>query len=147
MGRVANQGRLRLARSLASCSARALSPRYRGRMAIRQVVADPLEASGRLLAEVADKEIAALAARRQELTAAAERLVAAELDRRAAPAALPLARDVTTVVLALFDGLMRQRRTDPATVPDDLFPQALRWLLTGLAADEPRGTQGHPSCK
>jgi AcrR family transcriptional regulator len=122
--------------------------------------ADPVEASGRLLAEVADKDrdfallqaeswlyavqspeaMDALATRRRELAAAAERLVAAELERRGTPAATPLAPSVTTVVLALFDGLVRQRRTDPASVPDDLFPQALRWLLAGLTANEPRNT-------
>lgn len=48
--------------------------------------------------------MAALAARRQELATAAERLVAAELDRRGTPAPVPLAPSVTTVVLALFDG-------------------------------------------
>jgi AcrR family transcriptional regulator len=117
--------------------------------------ADPLGASGRLLAEVADKDrdfallqaeswlyavqspeaMDALSARRQELSTAVERLVAAELDRRGTTAAIPLAPSVTTVVLALFDGLVRQRRTDRASVPDDLFPQALRWLLTGLTAN------------
>jgi AcrR family transcriptional regulator len=121
--------------------------------------ADPLEASGRLLAEVADHDgdfallqaeswlyavqspemMDALAARRRELSASAKRLVAAELDRRGAPPDTP-AGDVTTVVLALFDGLVRQRRTDPASVPDDLFAQALRWLLTGLTTDQIRNT-------
>jgi hypothetical protein len=41
-------------------------------------------------------------------------------------------------VLALFDGLVRQRRVDPAAVPDSLFPEALRWLLAGLAVCETR---------
>jgi AcrR family transcriptional regulator len=123
--------------------------------------ADPLEASGRLLADVADNDrdfallqaeswlyavqnpeaMTVLAARRQELAAAAERLVAAELDRRGTPASVPLAPGVTTVVLALFDGLVRQRRTDPVSVPDGLFPQALRWLIAGLTASEPAPTQ------
>jgi AcrR family transcriptional regulator len=122
--------------------------------------ADPLEASGRLLAEVADNDrdfallqaeswlyavqspelMDDLAARRRELSVAVERLVAAELERRAMPAGIPLARSVTTVVLALFDGLMCQRRTDPASVPDELFAQALRWLLTGLTANKTRNT-------
>ena len=38
------------------------------------------------------------------------------------------------VVLALFQGLARRRRLDPAAVPDDLLAQALRWLFGGLRA-------------
>jgi AcrR family transcriptional regulator len=41
-------------------------------------------------------------------------------------------RAVTRAALALFQGLVRQHRIDPAAVPDDLFAQALRWLFTGL---------------
>ncbi|MGW4096016.1 TetR/AcrR family transcriptional regulator [Mycobacterium sp. NPDC004974] len=36
------------------------------------------------------------------------------------------------VVLALFQGLIRQRRIDPDRVPDELFGQALAWQLAGM---------------
>jgi len=41
---------------------------------------------------------------------------------------------VTRIALALFQGLARQRRIDPAAVPADLFTQGLEWLLAGLRA-------------
>ncbi|MFB9830703.1 hypothetical protein ACFFNX_00610 [Actinoallomurus acaciae] len=44
------------------------------------------------------------------------------------------AEDVTTIALALFQGLLRQRRLDPAGVPEKLFGQAMRWLSAGIAA-------------
>jgi AcrR family transcriptional regulator len=50
----------------------------------------------------------------------------------AAPDATP--REVTVVVLALFQGLARRRRLDHAAVPEDLLARALRWLLRGLSA-------------
>jgi AcrR family transcriptional regulator len=37
--------------------------------------------------------------------------------------------EMATVALALFQGLVRRRRIDPAAVPDDLFARALRRLL------------------
>jgi AcrR family transcriptional regulator len=36
------------------------------------------------------------------------------------------------VVLALFQGLIRQRRIDPDRVPEELFGQALAWQLAGM---------------
>jgi AcrR family transcriptional regulator len=39
--------------------------------------------------------------------------------------------DLATVVLALFQGLVQLRRTDPELVPDDLYGTALGWLFTG----------------
>jgi len=42
------------------------------------------------------------------------------------------AHSVTTVILALFQGLVHQRRVDPANVSDELFAQALRWLFAGM---------------
>ena len=38
-------------------------------------------------------------------------------------------------MLALFQGLARRRRLDPAAVPDDLLARALRWLFGGLSAE------------
>ncbi|HEY5272240.1 MAG TPA: hypothetical protein VIJ34_03285 [Acidimicrobiales bacterium] len=39
---------------------------------------------------------------------------------------------MTTAVLALFQGLVHQRRVDPGSVPDDLFARARRWLVVGM---------------
>jgi AcrR family transcriptional regulator len=45
-------------------------------------------------------------------------------------------REVTVVLLALFQGLARRRRLDPAAVRDDLLARALRWLFGGLRAEQ-----------
>lgn len=51
------------------------------------------------------------------------------------------AEAVATITMALFQGLVRQRRIDPASVPDDLLGQAMQWLFTGIAASTgPAGT-------
>lgn len=42
--------------------------------------------------------------------------------------------DAASVVVALFHGLVRQRRIDPASVGDDLFAQACLLLVEGLRA-------------
>lgn len=60
------------------------------------------------------------------------------------PGAAP--REVTVIMLALFQGLTRRRRLDPAAVPDDLLARALRWLFAGLsAAHHADGPPGHRS--
>jgi AcrR family transcriptional regulator len=46
------------------------------------------------------------------------------------------ADQLSTIVMALFQGLVRQRRVDPDSVPEELFGQALEWLFTGAEADE-----------
>ncbi|MEV6605228.1 TetR/AcrR family transcriptional regulator [Kutzneria sp. NPDC051319] len=46
------------------------------------------------------------------------------------------AGELSTIVIALFQGLVRMRRLDPGSVPDELFGRALRWLFTGAEADE-----------
>ena len=46
------------------------------------------------------------------------------------------AAELSTIVIALFQGMVRLRRTDPDSVPDELFGRALRWLFTGAEADE-----------
>jgi AcrR family transcriptional regulator len=47
-----------------------------------------------------------------------------------------LAGELSTIVVALFQGLVRLRRTDPDSVPAELFSRALRWLFTGAEASE-----------
>lgn len=49
------------------------------------------------------------------------------------------ADDVSTVVRALCQGLVRQRRINPDSVPEELFGQALHWLFTGIEASGPHG--------
>jgi hypothetical protein len=44
------------------------------------------------------------------------------------------ARAAATVALAMFQGLLRQRRIDPDRVSGDLLAQGLRWLFGGLDA-------------
>lgn len=51
---------------------------------------------------------------------------------------------VSTIVRALFHGLVWQRRIDPDSVPEELFGQALRWLFTGIGASGPGGTPATP---
>lgn len=46
---------------------------------------------------------------------------------------------VSTVVRALFQGLVRLRRINPDSVPEELFGQALHWLFTGIGASGSRG--------
>jgi hypothetical protein len=46
------------------------------------------------------------------------------------------AGELSTIVIALFQGLVRMRRLDQDSVPDELFGRALRWLFTGAEADE-----------
>ena len=63
-----------------------------------------------------------------------EPAVARALQRFGAPpGATP--REVTVIVLALFQGLARRRLLDPAAVPDDLLARTLRWLFAGLSAE------------
>lgn len=120
---------------------------------------DPLPALGRMLIAVADKDVdlaplqaefwlyairnpallETLATRMREPRDTLAALIADELDGRlddrgadASPQAL------ATIVMALFQGLVQQRRTDPATVPDDLFGRALGWLFDGAAAASTR---------
>ena len=45
------------------------------------------------------------------------------------------AAELSTVVIALFQGMVRLRVTDPDSVPDDMFGRALRWLFTGAEAE------------
>jgi len=61
---------------------------------------------------------------RERLLTAAEQ-VSAELSR------------LLTEADAMFDCLARQRLPGPATVPDDLFGLAVKWLFTGIYAVGP----------
>ncbi|WP_280709457.1 TetR/AcrR family transcriptional regulator [Kitasatospora sp. GP30] len=114
---------------------------------------EALATLGRMLIDVADKDIDfaplqaefwlyairnpqvmdTMAATMNEPRQALERVISASLAQRGAPAEVsPDA--VTTVVMALFQGLVRQRRVNPSSVSEDLFGQALMWLFTGILA-------------
>jgi hypothetical protein len=58
-------------------------------------------------------------------------LVAHAMQRYGADPGVP-PEAVTRVVLALYQGLARQRRIEPDAIPADLLTQALRWLLAGM---------------
>ena len=45
------------------------------------------------------------------------------------------ADDVSTVVRALCQGLVRERRINPDSVPEELFGMALHWLFTGIEGE------------
>jgi len=112
---------------------------------------DPLAALGRMLADVADLDIDfaplqaefwlyavrnphvldTVAARMRESREALQRLIDATSRRAGTDLGVP-SETVATVVFALLQGLVRQRRLDPGSVPPELFSQALRWLFTGL---------------
>ncbi|MEU9017997.1 TetR/AcrR family transcriptional regulator [Actinomadura sp. NPDC048394] len=127
----------------------------RGRQTLDAVQAgaeDPESALGRFFMEAADKDDDlpllqaelwlyamrnpqlrdALAAAQREPRAALEGLMEPVLARVGASGAVP-ASDVATVASAMFQGLLRQRRLDPPSVPDDLLRQAMRWLFVGIA--------------
>jgi AcrR family transcriptional regulator len=123
----------------------------------------PLKALDRMFAEVADKdtdgpplqgEFWLYAIRNPEvmkilaekLEAPRENLahlIGTALQRRS-PAHLGQVDALATIMFALFDGLVRQRRIAPETVPEDLYGQALRWLIAGLIASPVPTTQDGP---
>lgn len=61
---------------------------------------------------------------------AARRAVARDVEAALPPVADSMA--VATVMIALFDGLIAQRRIDPSAVPETLYGDALGWLAAGL---------------
>lgn len=119
---------------------------------------DPVEALARLMDRTADHDkntdlmalraefwlyavrnpdaMEALAAQRRDQVDALVSVISAAMERWGAPADVS-ATELATVVLAIFQGLVRQRRIDPARVSGDLFAQSLRWLFAGLQAPEP----------
>jgi AcrR family transcriptional regulator len=73
----------------------------------------------------------ALAAQRRQQVAALINVITEATERWGTPPGVPAA-EVATIVLAMFQGLVRQRRIDPDRVSGDLFVQGVRWLLAGL---------------
>jgi AcrR family transcriptional regulator len=75
----------------------------------------------------------ALTAQRRQQVDALMGVISAATERWGTPPEVPAA-EVATLVLAMFQGLVRQRRIDPDRVSGDLFGQGLRWLFGGLRA-------------
>jgi AcrR family transcriptional regulator len=75
----------------------------------------------------------ALTTQRRQQVDALIGTIGAAMERWGTPSGVPTA-EVATVVLAMFQGLMRQRRIDPDRVSGELFAQGLRWLFGGLRA-------------
>lgn len=118
-------------------------------------VDDPVRALGRMLANTVEKDpdlaplqaefwlyavrnpalMETLAERMREPQAAMRELMATML-RRSGADGQASADAVATVAVALFQGLVRQRRIHPADVPDELLGQAMRWLFAGIAASD-----------
>jgi AcrR family transcriptional regulator len=73
----------------------------------------------------------ALTAQRREQIDALVEVVSAAMSRLGIPEGVS-ATAVATVSLAMFQGLMRQRRIDPERVSGELLAQGLRWLFAGL---------------
>jgi AcrR family transcriptional regulator len=119
---------------------------------------DPIEALAQLLERTADhnrdtdlmalraefwlyavrnpETMEALATQRRDQVDALVGVIGAAMERWAVPADIS-ATELATVVLAMFQGLVRQRRIDPGRVSGDLFAQSLRWLFAGLRATPP----------
>lgn len=79
----------------------------------------------------------ALTAQRREQIDALVEVVSAAMSRLGIPEGVS-ATAVATVSLAMFQGLMRQRRIDPERVSGELLAQGLRWLFAGLQASAAR---------
>ncbi|MGQ4512398.1 TetR family transcriptional regulator [Streptomyces sp. DW26H14] len=60
-------------------------------------------------------------------------VLAARAEKRGQAAGAPF-DEVATVLLAMFQGLVQLRRTDPELVPENLYGQAAHWLFAGLRA-------------
>ncbi len=122
--------------------------------------ADPMRALGAMLIAMADKEIdvAVLrtefwlhAVRNPELmrieaassakTLEAVRGILAEmLDRNGVDVQGDLHRRFRHHHLAMFGGLIRQRRIEPERVTEEMFGQALRWQIAGMPK-QPNGSE------
>ncbi|WP_395310962.1 TetR/AcrR family transcriptional regulator [Mycobacterium sp. AMU20-3851] len=120
--------------------------------------ADPLHALGRMLIEMADKEIDAAVLRTEfwlhavrnpdlmqiEAAASAKTLDALRgilsnmLERNGVDVEQVSVDDFATTTLAMFGGLIRQRRIEPERVTEEMFGQALRWQLAGMPRKQDR---------
>ncbi|MBX7435095.1 TetR/AcrR family transcriptional regulator [Mycobacterium sp. Y57] len=119
--------------------------------AAREQGGDPLGLLGRMLIEAADQDIEAAALQTEFWLHAVRNPDTMAILAAGTGRTLTLLRDVVAglladkdvdssvtpesfavVVLALYQGLVRQRRTDPERVPEELFGQALSWQIAGM---------------
>jgi AcrR family transcriptional regulator len=97
----------------------------------------PLQAEFWLYAVRHPEVMETFAAQVRQRRAPLERLIGEGLERSGRyPEGL--AGRLATVVAALFQGMVRQRRIDPDNVSAELYGDALRWLFTGLEVCEAR---------
>ncbi len=119
--------------------------------AARTEHAHPFRALGQILIDIADKDIEAaeletefwlhavrnpdamqiFAERSEQTWRSLRAVVADELARNGVDDSVDR-EAFATLASAMFDGLVRERRTDPSRVSEDLFGQALGWLIAGL---------------
>jgi len=78
----------------------------------------------------------ALRAQQRQQADALIGVIGAAMERWNTPPDVPPA-EVAAVVLAMFQGLMRQRRIDPDRVSGDLFARGLGWLFSGMGSAPP----------
>lgn len=93
----------------------------------------PLEAEFWLYAIRRPEFLEPLAARFRERRDTLAEVLAERARERTQPADAPFA-EAATVVLALFNGLVQLRRTDPELVSEQLYDDAVHWLFRGLNA-------------
>ena len=91
----------------------------------------PLQAEFWLYAVRHPEVMATFAENVRQRRAVLEELIAAELDADGGSYPEGLPGRLAVVISALFTGMVRQRRIDPASAPPELYSDALRWLLTG----------------
>lgn len=114
--------------------------------------ADPLRALGAMLIAMADKEIDVAVLRTEfwlhavrnpelmkiEAASSAKTLESVRgiltemLDRNGVDVGAVSIDDFATTTLAMFSGLIRQRRIEPERVTEEMFGQALRWQIAGM---------------
>jgi AcrR family transcriptional regulator len=103
----------------------------------------PLQAEFWLYAVRHPEAMETFAAQVRERRMPLEDLIAAGLAADGADYPPGLPGRVAIVISALFQGMVRQRRIDPANVPAELYADALRWLFTGIRECEPALSSHH----
>lgn len=114
--------------------------------------ADPLHALGGMLIAMADKEIDSAVLRTEFWLHAVRNPELMQIEAQSSAKTLDAVRgilsnmlerngvdvdrisvdDFATTTLALFSGLIRQRRIEPERVSEQMFGQALRWQIAGM---------------
>lgn len=118
--------------------------------------ADPFTALGRMLIAIADKDIDTAVLRTEFWLHAVRNPELMQIEASSSNKTLEAVRgiltdmlgqngvdvsavsvdDFATTTVALFSGLIRQRRIDPARVSEAMFGQALRWQIAGMPKKE-----------